>query len=126
MLGRTANTLPGTTIDSCILQRDCCTLGTSGCIMHGAYDIAVFASLSAGAVVLLLEIVRLRGQLRVADKQVQEALKESKNERERLIGVLAAVQSEKVQVQLGLMTDSELRKKNEELAALKASFQSSD
>jgi hypothetical protein len=94
--------------------------------MHGAYDIAVFASLSAGAVVLLLEIVRLRGQLRVADKQVQEALKESKNERERLIGVLAAVQSEKVQVQLGLMTDSELRKKNEELAALKASFQSSD
>ncbi len=94
--------------------------------MHGAYDIAVFASLSAGAVVLLLEIVRLRGQLRVADKQVQEAQKEAKNERERLIGVLAAVQSEKVQVQLGLMTDSELRKKNEELAALKASFQSSD
>lgn len=94
--------------------------------MHGAYDIAVFASLSAGAVVLLLEIVRLRGQLRVADKQVQQAQKEAKNERERLIGVLAAVQSEKVQVQLGLMTDSELRKKNEELAALKASFQSSD
>lgn len=94
--------------------------------MHGAYDIAVFTSLSAGAVVLLLEIMRLRGQLKVADRQVQEALKESKNERERLIGVLAAVQSEKVQVQLGLMTDSDLRKKNEELAALKASFQSSD
>lgn len=95
-------------------------------MMHGAYDIAVFASLAAGSVVLLLEIMRLRGQLRVADKQVQEAQKEAKNERERLIGVLAAVQSEKVQVQLGLMTDSELRKKNEELAALKASFQSSD
>jgi hypothetical protein len=40
--------------------------------------------------------------------------------------VLAAVQSDKVQKHLGLMTDSDLRKKNEELAALKASFQSSD
>jgi len=94
--------------------------------LNDLYQIAAFVSASGVSLLLCLEIYRLRGQLKVADTQLQDAMRDSKNERERLIAVLAAVQSDKVQYHLGLMTDSDLRKKNEELAALKASFQSSD
>lgn len=90
------------------------------------YEIAALVAVFAAFAQLGTEIYRLNARLRETLKELDAAREAGRTERERLISVLAAVQSEKVQYSLGFMTDSELQEKRREQEAYKKSFQSSD
>lgn len=101
-------------------MRACCTG------VKYMYEIAALIAVIGTFVQLGMEVFRLRKQLNAAIEAVDTSRKEAKAERERLIGVLAAAQSDKIQHSLGFLPDSELQAKKRELDALKKSFQSSD
>lgn len=90
------------------------------------YEIAALIAVFAAFAQLGTEIYRLNAQAKKLREELAQCRETERAERERLISVLAAVQSEKVQYSLGFLTDSEMQQKRREQEAYKKSFQSSD
>lgn len=90
------------------------------------YEIAALVAVFAAFAQLGTEIYRLNMRMRKLHQDLDQCRETERAERERLISVLAAVQSEKVQYSLGFLTDSEMQQKRQEQEAYKKSFQSSD
>jgi hypothetical protein len=90
------------------------------------YEIVVLVAVLAAFVSLGIEIYKLNMQLRTAHAELKSSREEVKAERERLISVLAAAQSDKIQYSLGFLTDSDMVRKRQEEDAMKKSFQSND
>lgn len=90
------------------------------------YEIAALVAVFAAFAQLGTEIYRLNMRMRKMHQELAQCREAERMERERLISVLAAVQSEKVQYSLGFLTDSEAQQKRREQEAYKKSFQSSD
>lgn len=90
------------------------------------YEVAGLVAIVVAFVQLGMESHRLRKKVRELEDVAKAAQVEAREERSRLIAVLAAAQSDKIQHSLGFLPDSEMQAKKRELQALKQSFQSSD
>jgi len=90
------------------------------------YDVIGLIAITGAFVQLGMEVYRLRKEIEDLENVAKAFQVEAREERSRLIAVLAAAQSDKVQHSLGFLPDSEMQAKKRELEALKQSFQSSD
>jgi len=90
------------------------------------YEVIGVIAVLGTFVQLGMEVYRLRKEIEELEMVAKAFQVEAKAERDRLISVLAAAQTDKVQYSLGFLTDSEMQQKKREQEAYKKSFQSSD